>query len=141
MTMNHDHESWARVKPDAFLTGSIVQARNVIEMAVQDIATLAAERDRAIADLARWRSAFQSATPGGSEFMTPESVRDYMQSLKADTVRAKIDAVAARKEVRAARANLDIVIAAAEAHAEYDCVDQEHIDRINSAIRALRGAA
>lgn len=43
MTLNKDPESWARVKPDAFLTGSIVQARNVIEMALQDIAALAAE--------------------------------------------------------------------------------------------------
>lgn len=44
-SLNKDPESWARVKPDAFLTGSIVQARNVIEMAVQDIAKLAADRD------------------------------------------------------------------------------------------------
>ena len=36
-------ERWALVKPDAFLTGSIVQARNVIEMALHDIAVLHAE--------------------------------------------------------------------------------------------------
>lgn len=46
MNLNKDPESWARVKADAFLDGSIVQARNVIEMAVQDIARLAAENVR-----------------------------------------------------------------------------------------------
>jgi hypothetical protein len=44
--MNKDVEAWACVVPDAFLTGSIVQARNVIEMACQDIARLAAENKR-----------------------------------------------------------------------------------------------
>jgi hypothetical protein len=46
MNLNKDPESWARVKPDAFLDGNIVQARNVIEMAVQDIGRLAAENVR-----------------------------------------------------------------------------------------------
>lgn len=46
--MNKDPESWARVRPDAFLTGSIAQARNVIEMAVQDIAHLAAQRNELV---------------------------------------------------------------------------------------------
>lgn len=43
MNLNKDPERWALVKPDAFLTGSIVQARNVIEMALHDIAVLHAE--------------------------------------------------------------------------------------------------
>lgn len=38
--MNRTLEQWAAVKPDAFLTGSIQQARNVIEMMQQDIAAL-----------------------------------------------------------------------------------------------------
>ena len=38
--MNKTLEQWAKVVPDAFLSGSIVQARNVIEMALQDIAEL-----------------------------------------------------------------------------------------------------
>lgn len=50
MKLNKDAESWARVKPDAFLTGSIVQARNVIEMALQDIAALHAEVEALKAD-------------------------------------------------------------------------------------------
>jgi hypothetical protein len=39
-------ERWALVKPDAFLNGSIVQARNVLEMALHDIAVLGAENER-----------------------------------------------------------------------------------------------
>jgi hypothetical protein len=42
--INRTLEKWALVRPDAFLDGSIVQARNVIEMAQQDIATLGEER-------------------------------------------------------------------------------------------------
>ena len=41
--LNLTPETWAQVRPDAFLDGSIVQARNVLEMALQDIAKLAAE--------------------------------------------------------------------------------------------------
>lgn len=40
--MNRTREQWAALKPDAFLSGSIAQARNVIEMMQQDIAELAA---------------------------------------------------------------------------------------------------
>jgi hypothetical protein len=35
--MNHTIAEWTKVKPDAFLDGSIVQARNVIEMLLQDL--------------------------------------------------------------------------------------------------------
>jgi len=35
--MNRNRKEWAAVKPDAFLDGSIVQARNIIEMMQQDI--------------------------------------------------------------------------------------------------------
>ena len=38
--LNRAREQWAKLKPDAFLTGSIVQARNVLEMAQQDIERL-----------------------------------------------------------------------------------------------------
>ena len=57
MKLNKDPESWARVKPEAVLSGSPVQAYNVLQMALQDIATLAAEledwRRRAAAAQAR----------------------------------------------------------------------------------------
>lgn len=39
--LHRSPEEWAKVIPDAFLTGSIQQARNVIEMMQQDIAKLA----------------------------------------------------------------------------------------------------
>lgn len=38
--LNRTREQWQAVRPDAFLTGSIVQARNVIEMARADILVL-----------------------------------------------------------------------------------------------------
>lgn len=53
--LNLTVERWAAVKPDAFLTGSIVQARNVLEMATQDIALLAAERDRIERNRDMWK--------------------------------------------------------------------------------------
>ena len=43
MKLNRTPEQWAQIKPDAFLDGSIVQARNVIEMAQQDIHWLSQE--------------------------------------------------------------------------------------------------
>lgn len=57
------------------------------------------ERDKAINDLCRWRSAFQACTPGGSEWMDPKSVREWMQKLKQETVEAKIEAVRLRKQI------------------------------------------
>lgn len=55
------------------------------------------EQRRAIDDLCKWRAAFQACTPGGSEFMTPESTREYMQMLKRETVQAKLALAAANK--------------------------------------------
>lgn len=55
MKCNRTVEEWALVKPDAFLAGSIVQARNVIEMAVKDIAALAADRDRMARNRDMWK--------------------------------------------------------------------------------------
>lgn len=50
MNLNRQPTEWAHVKPDAFLTGSNVQARNVLEMALQDIARLSAEVERLSSD-------------------------------------------------------------------------------------------
>ncbi|WP_441235618.1 hypothetical protein [Bradyrhizobium sp. 930_D9_N1_4] len=43
MNLNKDAESWARVDPRAVTQGSQAQAENVLKMALQDIAKLAAE--------------------------------------------------------------------------------------------------
>lgn len=75
------------------------------------ITRLAAERDAAIADLYRWRGAFQDCTPGGSEFMSPASVKAYMQNLKHETVEAKKDRVRANRERDAALAQRDALAA------------------------------
>ena len=50
------------------------------------------------ADLIAWRSAFQDVTPGGSEFMHPQSVRDYARKLKDETVQAKLDRARIQKD-------------------------------------------
>jgi hypothetical protein len=55
LKLNRTTEQWAKVRPDAFLDGSIVQARNVIEMATQDIAALAAALAKALEMLAAIR--------------------------------------------------------------------------------------
>lgn len=39
--LNRTAEQWAKVRPDAVVEGSAVQARNVLEMALQDIAAQA----------------------------------------------------------------------------------------------------
>lgn len=54
----------------------------------------------AVEALCKWRSAFQACTPGGSEFMTPESVREYMLNLKRETVEAKLEVARLRKDMR-----------------------------------------
>lgn len=46
MKLNKDIGRWSKVRADAFLDGSIVQAKNVLEMALQDIASLGAEIER-----------------------------------------------------------------------------------------------
>jgi hypothetical protein len=44
LNLNKDVESWARVSVDAVFSGSETQARNVLEMALQDIAKLGATK-------------------------------------------------------------------------------------------------
>lgn len=46
MDLNKPPESWAHVHPQIVLDGSQAQARNVLAMALQDIATLAAAVER-----------------------------------------------------------------------------------------------
>lgn len=46
MNLNHDPESWARVSPEAVMSGSQAQGINVLRMALQDIAKMAAEINR-----------------------------------------------------------------------------------------------
>lgn len=71
-----------------------------LENFTKDVATIiTAERACAEAEIARWRSAFQECTPGGSEWTSPEAVREHMQRLKSETVEAKLNAV--RQERRA----------------------------------------
>ena len=49
MNLNRDPESWAKVRLDLIAVGSIAQACNVLEMALQDIARLAAEYTHEVA--------------------------------------------------------------------------------------------
>lgn len=47
MNYDKDPESWARVSPDVVMTGSDAQVRNVMTMAIKDIARLSAQLQRA----------------------------------------------------------------------------------------------
>jgi hypothetical protein len=55
MKMNRKPTDWAVVSPDAVVAGSTAQARNVLEMALQDIAVLAADRDRTERNRDMWK--------------------------------------------------------------------------------------
>jgi hypothetical protein len=44
--MNRTPEEWAKVSPDAVASGSWAQSRNVLQMALQDIARMATEIKR-----------------------------------------------------------------------------------------------
>ena len=72
--MHRTEAQWAAVNPSAFLDGSIVQAKNVIEMARADIlrlyAALAAERRRAEADMREraWQP-METAPKDGCDFL------------------------------------------------------------------------
>ena len=81
---------------------SIGEAWNLLQDAADEIELLTKERDGAVNNLCRWRSAFQECTPGGSEFMDPESVREYMQRNKSDMIQAKMDRTRAEKASRLA---------------------------------------
>ena len=55
------------------------------------------ERKAAVRKLLEWRSAFQACTPGGSEWMSPETVRAHMQQLRKDVVTLKLENARLRK--------------------------------------------
>lgn len=74
MNLNKDASSWAKVVPDAFLTGSIVQARNVIEMAVQDIAKQDAEITRQEKVIGQLKTAFRVNMLRGSRGHSHEEI-------------------------------------------------------------------
>lgn len=54
---------------------------------------------KAVDDLCRWRSAIQAMTPGGSEFMYPDAVRDWAQMLKRENAEAKLTIARLRKDL------------------------------------------
>jgi hypothetical protein len=53
--MNRTPEEWAKVDAAAVVAGSNAQAHNVLKMALQDIASLTAERDRIERNRDMWR--------------------------------------------------------------------------------------
>lgn len=46
MNYNRTPDEWSKVNPDAVVRGSDIQARNVLEMALQDIARMSMEIKR-----------------------------------------------------------------------------------------------
>ena len=53
--MNRLPEEWAKVDADAVVAGSAAQARNILKMALQDIARLSADRDRIERNRDMWK--------------------------------------------------------------------------------------
>ena len=78
------------------------------------------------ADLIAWRSAFQDVTPGGSEFMHPQSVRDYARKLKDETVQAKLDRARIQKDFAKLEAEAAAMREALEAVPKEDCGARLH---------------
>lgn len=69
-------------------------------------ATLRNERDEAIAEMIEWRKACQSWTPGGSEFMTPAAVLDFVRERRNAAHTTMRDKVLLKREVGAVRSCL-----------------------------------
>ena len=67
---------------------------------IELIAHLEAEAKASVKKLCEWRSAFQSCTPGGSEWMSPAVVRAHMEELKRSVVELKIENARLRKGAR-----------------------------------------
>ena len=65
--------------------------------ATELIAHLEAERKAAVKKLCDWRSAFQSCTPGGSEWMSPDVVRGHMMELRRSVTELKLENARLRK--------------------------------------------
>jgi hypothetical protein len=55
MKLNRTPEEWAKVDPKAVVDGSKAQAENVLKMALQDIARLAADGDRIERNRDMWK--------------------------------------------------------------------------------------
>jgi hypothetical protein len=58
-------------------------------------------------EMIKWRSLAQEMTPGGSEFMSVESVRSYYRELKDDAHRCKIENVKLKRLVAEQQPDLE----------------------------------
>lgn len=56
MKLHRTPEEWSKVDPKAVVSGSSAQAENVLKMALQDIARLAADRDRINRNRDMWQN-------------------------------------------------------------------------------------
>lgn len=65
----------------------------------EEIERLRKSERKAVDDLCRWRAAFQSFTPGGSEFFDPKAVREWAEGLKTQVFEANKRAVLAERKV------------------------------------------
>lgn len=72
--------------------------------------TLAHELAGARAQMLEWRILAQEMTPGGSEFMEPESVRAYYRRFKDDAHQAKKDRANLRAQIKLLREACEHVV-------------------------------
>ncbi|MCT4492689.1 hypothetical protein [Bosea minatitlanensis] len=73
---------------------------SAIEPLIEEIDRLRASERAAVDELCRWRAAFQRVTPGGSEFFSPQAVREWADKLKLDVFEANKRAALAERRVR-----------------------------------------
>lgn len=67
------------------------------------IQKLQSENAALTSDLCKWRSAIQGMTPGGSEYMTVQSVEDFARNQKIECSKAKMESARLAKENAAMR--------------------------------------
>lgn len=79
---------------------SLSEAREEIERLRKEVGQKHDEANRYVNEMIEWRSAFQRVTPGGSEFTSPQAVRDWADMLKMQVFEANKRAVLAERKVR-----------------------------------------
>lgn len=87
--------------------GVMLHAAIMIEAVVAELASETAAREKAEREMIAWRSAFQSVTPGGSEFCDPKAVREWADALKMDVFNANKRAVLSERRAITPKENPD----------------------------------
>ncbi|KRE08143.1 hypothetical protein ASE61_00565 [Bosea sp. Root670] len=110
----------ARCSPSgisALLDALLAQVAELAE-ARREVGRKHDEANRYVNEMIAWRSAFQRVTPGGSEFTSPEAVRDWADMLKEQVFEANKKAVLSKRRAVEATRQRDEALAALKASEE-----------------------